>query len=472
MKRMPRLLIIDDELDLVPAGGGESRRTLYEKLNGDFDISFAEGPATVHEVIERGGYDALLVDFVLEEWRLHAPDIIRSVDDKVPIALISQNWSANFDKLSSTIATFPIARLFTWDDMATPRTREIIVFWINAAIRERYGSLAIGYGADEPLRIVQFSDMQFNAKNGELHETDTHVAIQKILSTWGEPPHFLALPGDIAEAGRPVEYDLARKWIDAVSGRLGQGKHAVEVLTAPGNHDVCWPLAMAQRIDVREKILTTYDPIYPELSQYAFSPFREFSRQIEPAERWNRSLNYWVSGKYRHAGLILFGVNSSEDLDSWGVPSRKLTDKTLANLFREICELRREVPHALVVGLMHHPLDQSDESILNAAEFKRNVTEATGSIVLLTGHVHEDATTLTATGNRPSVLQIGSSTFTLNAAKRPEDSVRGFNLIELRREQDRVVSIDIKNFAIIGHQLRALSSEEFRHDGSGKIISV
>lgn len=472
MSRLPRLLIVDDELDVLPAGGGDSRRTMYEKLSGDFDISFAEGPANVQHMLERAGYDALLVDFVLHEWRLEAQDIIKTVDNRVPIALISQNWSANFDKLSSAIALSPIARLFTWDDMATPKTRELVVFWINAAIRSRYGTLPVAYGPDEPLRIVQFSDMQFNAKDGELHETDTNVAIQSIRGLWGGPPHFLALPGDIAEAGRPLEYEMAGKWVDMVSKRLGQGKNSVEVLTAPGNHDVCWPLAMAQRIDVKDKTLSAANPFYPELSQYAFSPFREFSRIVETEERWAHSINYWVSGRYRHAGLILFGLNSSEDLDSWGVPSRKLSDKTLANLFHEIGELKRDAPHALVMGLMHHPLDQSEDGVVNANAFKLNVNDTTGAVLLLTGHVHEGAVTLTTSGRRPGVLQVGSSTFTLKSVKRPEDSVRGFNLIELRRENDRVVGIDIKTFAIVGHQLSELQSEEFRYDSSGKIHST
>lgn len=200
--------------------------------------------------------------------------------------------------------------------------------------------------------------------------------------------------------------------------------------------------------------------------------FAHFHRASNPRERWARSINYWVSGKYRHAGLILFGLNSSEDLDSWGVPSRKLSDRTLANMFHEISELKRDAPHALVMGLMHHPLDQSDDGVVNATAFRRNVNETTGAVLLLTGHVHEGAVTLTGGGNRPGILQVGSSTFTLGAVKRPEDSVRGFNLIELQRENDRVIGIDIKTFAIIGHQLSVLQGEAYRFDGSGKIQSA
>jgi hypothetical protein len=401
------------------------------------------------------------MDFVLEEWRMDARDIINEVRDSAPIALISKSWSTNFEALASTIGEFPVARLFTWEDMTTPRSRELIVFWIQSAIRSRYGSLAVGYGPDDPLRIVQFSDMQFNAANGKRYEIDTQVAVQTIQAKWADPPHFLALTGDIAESGRPSEYDMARDWVETLRKRLGQDRYQVEVLTAPGNHDICWPLALAQRIDVREQILAHDAPLCPELARYAFSPFREFSRRVEPRERWSMSRHYWVSGTYRQAGLILFGLNSSEDLDSWGRPTRRLAEATAARLFEEIADLQRDAPDALVVGLMHHPLDQSEECIVNAMEFKRNITDTTGSIVLLTGHVHEDTTTLTAIGPRPGVLQIASSTFTLTASKRPEDSVRGFNLIEFERRNDSIVGIEVQTFSIIGHQLKLVSSMRY-----------
>ena len=471
MKRKARLLIVDDELDVAPAGGGETRRALYQKLDADFEVSFLEGPAALHETIERRGFDAVLIDFVLDEWRMSALDVVKEIRDSAPVALISKSWSTNFNNLSTMIATFPIVRLFTWEDMTTPRTRELVAFWINAAIRGRYGHLAVGYQADESLRIVQFSDMQFNATLGKKYETDTQVAIQTIQSQWAEPPHFLALPGDIAEAGRPSEYEMAREWIELLRKKLGQGRYQIEVLTVPGNHDICWPLALAPRVDGNERTLTQSDPLYPDLARYAFSPFREFSGMIEPAQRWSKAHDYWVSGSYRHAGLILFGLNSSEDLDSWGKPSRRLLDGTMASLFADIYELKRDAPQSLVVGLMHHPLEHSEESILNVAEFKRNVGDATGSIVLLTGHVHEEATSLTATGNRPGVLQVGSSTFTLSSAKRPEDSLRGFNLIEFKRRNDVVVGIEVKTFAIVGHQLRALSTARYDHD-RGKLVGA
>lgn len=464
MTRKPRLLIVDDELDILLADRGETRRAMYERLAEEFELSFLESPATLHATLERRHFDAMLIDFVLEDWRMDARDIVKEVRDTVPVALISKSWSTNLDKLSATIAAFPIARLFTWDDMASARSREIVTFWINAAIRARHGNLAVVYGADEPLRIVQFSDMQFNAINGKRYETDTQVAIQTIQSHWGDPPHFLSLPGDIAEAGRPSEYAMARGWIETLRKRLGQDRYEVEVLTAPGNHDVCWPLALAQRIDAPNKVLASEAPLFPELASYAFAPFRDFSRAVEPAQRWSGSRSYWVSGAYRRAGLILFGINSSEDLSDWGIPSRKLSDATMASLFAEICEIKREVPHAIVVGLMHHPLDQSNECIINSVEFKRNISELTGSIVLLTGHVHEEATTLTANANRPGVLQIGSPTFTLASRKRPEDSLRGFNLIEFGRQNDIVVGVIVQTYAIVGHQLKLLSTSRYKHE--------
>lgn len=471
MIRKMHLLIVDDELDKVPSGGRETRRALYAKLDKTFELSFLESPEELDISMDQHRFDAVLMDFVLEEWGVESRALIEAVRDRVPVVLISQSWPSNFQQLSTILSSLPIARLFTWDDMSTAESRAMVAFWIRTAVRNRRGILDLACGPNDPIRIVQFSDTQFNARDELLFEIDTQVAVQELQLRWKDPPQFIALPGDIAEGGRPSEYRMAEAWIAGIRKELERHPETINILTAPGNHDVCWPLALAARIDPRSKTLTNDDPIYPDIASYAFAPYREFSSRVEGATRWEGSRGYWVSGAYRSAGLILFGVNSSEDLDGWGMPSRRIAESTIAGLFADIVALKRDAPRALVVGLMHHPLEGSEQSIGNSSAFKR-IIEATGSIVLLTGHVHEDVTSLRVDGKRPSILQIGSSTFTLGSKKRPEDSVRGFNVIELRREDDIVTEIEVNTFAIIGHQLKLIEATRYQHHTNGRLTLV
>lgn len=467
MTRISRLLIIDDGLDEAPAGGKQSRRMIYEKLRPEFDLHFVENAAEIPKEIGGHAFDAVLVDFVLENWGITCADVIEQSADLAPVFLVSQSWHANFEELSSTVSDFPIARLFTWDQLETPKALDVVKFWISSGIRSHSGLSGLDCGSNDPLRLVQFSDMQFNARDEKAFEADTRVATQQVRSIWGGSPNFLALPGDIAEAGRPIEYGMAKEWVSKVAHRLAGVGGQIDVMTAPGNHDVCWPLALSQRIDTSALKLLGADkePLFPDLSGYAMEPFRKFSQDIESEERWGSGKPYWVSGAYRSLGLIFFGLNTSEDLDAKGLPTRKILDATLASLFEEICDYRSTNPKALVVGLMHHPLDNSDETIANVADFKRNLSEATGPIVLLTGHVHEETVNLNSSGSRPDILQIGSSTFTLASRKRPEDSLRGFNMIEFKRRDDVVTDIIVTPYAIIGHRLNMQPVTRHRFQG-------
>ena len=468
MTNKARLLIVDDELDLK-IDRDESRRAYYSVLADKFDIFYVERPADLHNVLHRQQFDIVLIDFILDQWEMKAEDIIRKLDKRFPIALISQSWTLNFGALAHVVASFPIARLFSWDDMRTPQGQEIVRFWLNEALERHYGLVAFDREPNDPVRIVHFSDLQFDGrKPGAFHATDTQAALQKVQTRWSSPPDLIALTGDIAEAGRPIEYDMAAAWISKLRDKLGGGIHESVVLTVPGNHDVSWPLAVAPYVSAKDRAFVE-TAMAVELSRYSIQPYRDFSRKVEPVERWDNHRSYWVSGAYRRVGVILFGINSSEELDRNGLPTRRLTDTTIANLFDDLHRLRRDAPEALVVGLMHHPLAHSDEPIVNADAFRRALSAEIGSIVLLTGHVHTQGADLISSANMPRILQIGSSTFTLEARKRPEESLRGFTMIELQRKDGRIVGIEVHPMSIHNYAIQEGAVGRFQREPGGRI---
>jgi 3',5'-cyclic AMP phosphodiesterase CpdA len=463
MKRKARLLIVDDELDAATGATRETRRAQYKKLEDQFDLVLVERAGDLSRALKGNLVDAALVDFVLDNMGLDIRTVLREIGSEISVFLISQSWSLAFDKLASIIPEFPVARLFTWEDMETPRGREMVAFWVGAAVAKRQELTALDLDPDESIRLVQLSDLQFNAVTQDTRESDTQVALLAIQTQWARAPHFIAMTGDIAEQGRPKEYEMAFNWLDEFRGKLARGGAPIEILTIPGNHDISWPLALASRVDGRNRLLNNEKILFEDLRKYAFQPFREFSQRVESPDRWKDQRSYWVSGAFRHLGLVLFGLNSSEEMDEWATPSRKLSDRTLGNLFSEIRNFKATSPDALIVGFIHHPLAHSDENIVNSINFRRHVSNSTGSVVIFTGHVHEQTTFYTAQNNDPGILQIGGATLTLNSEKRPQDSLRGFNAIEFRRQNDSIISIDVTSHAFFGHKLQSSVASYVRH---------
>jgi hypothetical protein len=140
-------------------------------------------------------------------------------------------------------------------------------------------------------------------------------------------------------------------------------------------------------------------------------------------------------------------------------------------MFSEIRDLKREYPDALLIGLLHHPFNSSDPSevIQNPSVFLKNLSEDIGSVVTLSGHVHGDACTLT---DRVGVtfLEIVASTVTKAAKDRTADTLRGFNMIELKRSHGRVVSVSVSCCQFQSLRMSITNEEVFTREPSGRLI--
>ena len=94
-------------------------------------------------------------------------------------------------------------------------------------------------GDETPVRILHLSDIHFKASKA----WDADPVMRALAAFIGEeverdgPPDLVAITGDIAFAGAPAEYALARKWLDDLWPKLGSLPHD-RLLPVPGNHDV------------------------------------------------------------------------------------------------------------------------------------------------------------------------------------------------------------------------------------------
>jgi hypothetical protein len=251
-----KLLVIDDDLDTVADALGRTRRDFYLFLGDKFEIEFLEKLSDLSEFSSAKGISAVLLDFVLAKWGTDALSVLPELDSRLPVGLISQHWSPNFEKLRQALDSYSqVAQIFTWDDLANIERRGLIAMWLIRSIHRAEGLSLSNIGDSDPIRILHLSDLQFGSPVPADFHVETALAGEAIRRRWGGAPTFIALTGDVAERGLPSEYHAAQRWLTQFATELDQNWVNDRFLLIPGNHDLCWPLAWSACIDVANKQL-------------------------------------------------------------------------------------------------------------------------------------------------------------------------------------------------------------------------
>lgn len=109
----------------------------------------------------------------------------------------------------------------------------------------------------------------------------------------------------------------------------------------------------------------------------------------------------------------------------------------------------------LVIGLGHHcPVSSSgDQAVENPEAFSKLFKREVKTALFLHGHTHEEDNLYTA--NRDfKLVRNCAATLTKNSGARSEDTLRGFSLLELKRENHSIVSLHVASFGWIGTSLK------------------
>ena len=178
----------------------------------------------------------------------------------------------------------------------------------------------------------------------------------------------------------------------------------------------------------------------------------------------------WTCGDFRHLGVIFFGYNTSEELDDWANPTQRATDDNFAKMIGELISFQKDSPQAVPIGLLHHPIRKSiaGDGIANSDLVLKNFSSLNGTVVTLHGHVHQDVNSLFEEDGI-SVLQIIASTFTKQAASRPEDSLRGFNMVTFERKSGVVTSVSIDRCQYGARKISVSKNEKYKRNSKGRL---
>lgn len=495
-----RILVIDDRLDEQERFDGYNRlaREVEARVSGfEIEMFLAMSPTEIPLMLRQNRYSAVLVDAVLDEkwpsW-CDLDFVLGHIDSSIPIALLSSHWDdTNSVQLNRALQRQNCHTVLHWRDIAgrSDGSLEYAVAQFVGLISAHH-KLRVTFedAGDHNLRILHISDLQFGGIEEKRLRLEAVRSAERVLEAWGRiPPDFVAFTGDIAEHGNPSEYSCALEWLEFFFDRLGLTKKApfAELLIVPGNHDVNVAIAAASRIELtrggKSNILSLkLQPaiISPDLIAQAYTPFRQFLERSSDVPLLIRDVEEssfaWVESRYRHLGVIFYGINTAGPASANGLPDRLVDANALARIGVEITKGMEDCSSKapVVIGLGHHcPVSAvADRSVTNTQDFSTFFKGDNKTALFLHGHIHEQAVQyISEDGFR--MVRSCASTLTKDGSARPPDSLRGFNLVELSPGNGWPLgNLKISCYAWIGSNIKPISTDVWVRDTDGMFREI
>lgn len=472
------VLVIDDDL--------ANRQASYEELaqririlmpEASIQMEFITNPEELSIKIKTRHYSAALVDAVLEKnWgqEFGLQYVLRHLGDDIPIALVSSQWDSTNAAEINTAWQNPNCRMFLhWRDIEYGGTGNIRYSVAQLtkliALRENI-EVQWSLRPDDPIQILHISDLQMGGFDERRIRLEAHQSAEEIQNHCNGAPTFIAFTGDIAERGLPNEYNKARQWLAHFCQKLDfPALPTSRLLLVPGNHDVMLGLGAAGRAlllkDPGGIGLNTISECSADLSVFAYRPYLDFVQDVADCPwlertREDQSLA-WVEARYRHLGVVFFGLNTASPANPNGLPDRTANPDALEKIKTSLnATVDRSPDGPIVIGMGHHcPLSSAEEGITNPADFATFLRGKTKTAMFLHGHVHQQGVECVSRGEYRLVRSV-ASTLAKGAVARPENTLRGFNVLELTRKDSMVTGLETRSLAWVGDSLQQVG----RHD--------
>lgn len=456
------VLVVDDGFD-GPELRGDLYKTFFERCGPELGIEIVptilERPNELQSVLRARRFDAAIVDAVLNEregWRTFSSgEAIETIGPSVPVAIISGQWDESNSAQISDVIKRPNCRTFMhWRDIDANQPGGQIDYAIRSFGRMLFEGKkldpSLNLGPDEPLWILHISDVQTGGFGSadELRLETRRCAERVRRETGSSGPTFIAFTGDVAEFGDPGQYASARNWIAYFVEQLNwHSLPSRRILYVPGNHDVNVSLSSSARLryvgtptDPKdERMQLVREVLHPSLVSYGLAPYRRFHDSVALRDSfidfkadWPTS---WVEEGFLHLGVAFYGVNTALPVSAHGLPDRFVEADTLAAVSERLERIHSDMQddRPLVIGLGHHtPVEASgDGGVQNPRAFAKLFGGAVPTSLFLHGHTH--AHKVVTSDDPVQMVRSCATTLTKLSSARPEDSLRGFNLLKLSR---------------------------------------
>jgi hypothetical protein len=482
------VLVIDDKFS--------QRKPGYTRLEeacsafGGFEVEFhyLASPNELSLKMRANRFTAVILDAVLDEdWiGFTVTSALKEIPDSTPIALLSGQWDeTNVEQVNEAWKRTNCRTFIHWRDI-DPTGNGQLDFAVRPFIRMISESQQLeansGIESSDSMWLLHISDIQTGGFDERRLKLEAKRSADLVLQeTGGIQPTFVAFTGDVSEYGSLPQYGQARDWISYFLGRLGCGPlPSTRVLYVPGNHDVNLSLAASARLmpyapsDGSPLALKLVDELrQPDLVSFGYLPFRSFhdevcGRSLLSAKTSDQSFA-WVEGRYRHLGIIFYGINTAQPANAFGIPDRRVDADALANLSVELAGMIGAGPgRPIIVGLGHHSpvAADADGAVKNTGDFDTFFRSSPQTALFLHGHTHEHDLSY---ANRDGLRLVRSCATTLTKGERarPSDTLRGFNILEFKRVGGVVDALVGKSYGWIGTELKEVKRGQWmRHTDS------
>lgn len=470
----------------------------------EIDLIYARTPLEIENLLSQNVFSAVILDIVLNnrEWTGGAPvrasDMLSKLNNNIPVALLSSHWYS--EEVKNLVAEWPTknCRMFIhWDDLENKdRVKEgsltRVLFELAKHI-ETYCNIdySLQLTADDPIRILHLSDLQFGGFDKWKLKLDAGHCANTIRRLWPSGPTFIVITGDIAERGLPEEYEAAHKWVSELVAQFSWILPTSRLFIVPGNHDICLPFAAGSHLTLQETeesilartktpsakkdfyVAFDVDPIkYNDLTDFAFRPYLDFTGRLAPRlllsvsadeerRKASRQSLAWLEARFRHLGVVFFGLNTTQPVNPRKLPSRAIPLPTVEDITAEIRKVLDDGNPPLVIGMTHHyPLHGKAEWAVDEPEhFTQLFTDVPRIALWLHGHWHLRETTDHSISGGGRLVVNSAPTLSVREEHRPPDTARGFSMIELTRLNNRIDGCRITPVDWVGHSLRIREGE-------------
>ena len=469
------------------------------------DLHFAHNPWEIELLLRDHAFSAVILDVVLKNWKwregvqVYASEILDKIDDNIPVALLSSEWVS--EEVKHLVANWPTknCRMFIhWEDIddgdrvAKGSLTRVLLDLVKHIEDYRHLDYSVTLSDRDPICILHLSDLQFGGFNDWKHKLEAGHCATTIKKLWKEGPTFIVITGDIAERGLPHEYEAAKQWIAQLVSEFSWSLPSSRIFMVPGNHDVCLPFATSSLLTLQEtdesKRSSASNPqakkdflvdftadrkMAYDLTDYAFKPYLDFSAAVAPRQflppsgdkdRQDacRHAYAWLEARFRYLGVVFFGLNTSRPINPGILPNRKVPKASVEDITTEAQRIVSNcVEPPIFIGMTHYypQHTKAEWGVDNPEDFEQLMTDVPRVALWLHGHWHKRETSTHSVRDGMQLVVNSAPSLTVRESHRPPDTARGFSMIELKREDNKVIKCTIFPVEFAGNTLQIRENE-------------
>ncbi len=477
-KNLFKALVIDDE---------EIRNKTYENVLSDkfiVEIINDVNSITKKKIMQ---YDLLVIDICLSKnvESLTAFKILREFEIGLPTVLVSGEWIKENGEPNEFILQVPnyknVIKVVSWNEFNKDENNLRIaeeIYFEFCKVR----NIEMGNGSNKCI-ILHLSDSQFGGDASGAACND-NMRIANYLKGSDISPDIIIISGDIADKGQKNEFLMAKEWIEQLATELwnidGDLKYSdrQRIVIVPGNHDFDISICAADLYyflfcaEKKDMFIEKDNPDFTLHQKQGFYNFIEFASSLTGDEAWYHYMKKMIhiNERFLNYGLNILNFNSVFGINSRNCENR--FDEFYCDLTkRKEAELKckmTDVDGIINILVMHNPPEDFHTTTTNGQKswnIMQSLIQGNKINICLFGHTHDTKYPYRLRDNGGNyckdLLCIPAPSVRLAAASRTEDASRGFNIIEIKKNDDNHREVIIQNYEMKKAEIERVNQDSY-----------